>query len=100
MHGLTSRGAAGRWFFGVSALVAFSVAMAQPDMPQQLVDATVTSVSSGDTIMVSHGERRYKVWLDAVDAPEPGQVGFAEARTALSGLVLGRKVRVDACGPT
>lgn len=87
---------------GVAVVVwcATGWAWAQGDVPQRMDGATVASVRSGDTIVVAQGGRQYAIWLDATDAPEPGQDGFSEAKQALSDMVLGRQVRIEAIRPS
>jgi micrococcal nuclease len=59
---------------------------------------TVVSVTDGDTLVVApsrQGGAEERVRLLAIDTPERGQPGHAEAREALSDLVGGRAVRLD-----
>lgn len=59
-------------------------------------EATVVSISDGDTVTirsVSRGERRVR--LAAIDAPERDQAGGAVSHRSLSDLLLGKSVRVE-----
>lgn len=60
-------------------------------------EARVVRVFDGDTVWVQPdgGGRWRKLRLDGIDAPEICQAGGLEARDALAGRSLGRRVQVD-----
>ena len=53
----------------------------------------VTAVVDGDTFRT--GQSPDAVRLEGVDTPEPREPGYAEAKAALTRLILRREVRVD-----
>lgn len=80
-------------FLLLSALSASAALCAKAAAPNE---ATVVSISDGDTVMVrsvSRGERRVR--LAAIDAPERDQASGAVSRRSLSDLLLGKSVRVE-----
>ena len=57
----------------------------------------VVSVHDGDTVTVLHGKnKKTKVRLEGIDAPEIGQPFGESARKALDDMVYGRVVTVEA----
>lgn len=60
------------------------------------VAATVLFVIDGDTIEVSVGGGNERLRLLGIDAPEMGECGYDEARSALIELVDGMDVRLEA----
>ncbi len=60
------------------------------------VAATVVFVIDGDTIEVSLDGRNERLRLVGIDAPERGECGYEEARSALIDLVDGVAVRLEA----
>ena len=55
----------------------------------------VSSVTDGDTLTVSDGERSVVVRLAEIDAPEDGQAWGRQARRALGDLAMDQIVKVD-----
>ena len=55
----------------------------------------VVSVTDGDTIKVKHGDAVEVIRLDGIDAPEKKQEYGAEAKEALSGLILNKEVEIS-----
>ena len=59
-------------------------------------EMVVTRVIDGDTLVVESGER---VRLFSIDTPEKDEECFEEARQVLRGLVLNKKIRLEAGEP-
>jgi endonuclease YncB( thermonuclease family) len=55
----------------------------------------VVAVADGDTIVVLAGERRMRVRLAEIDAPERGQPWNRRARQALGSKIHGMRVRLE-----
>jgi endonuclease YncB( thermonuclease family) len=70
----------------------------QPSEPKTTIDlleGKVTSVESGDTIMVrANDQNLYWVRLYAIDAPDSGQAYFKDSKKTLSKLVFNKVVKV------
>lgn len=58
-------------------------------------EATVERVHDGDTLTLRCPERRFKLRLQGIDAPELGQPYGREAREALGRRLAGRSVAVE-----
>jgi micrococcal nuclease len=85
---------------GFAAAVAVVVACAVGSaaaMGQAVYPATVTGVSDGDTLSARMADgRELTVRLIGVDAPEPNECGGRDARRALTDLVDGQAVELEA----
>ncbi len=83
-----------RWMCGVLLMAMAGVVAAQSGL-----QGTVVVVTDGDTVTVDLGpsspDRRLKVRLYGVDAPESKQAGGAAARAALASRVLRRQVFIE-----
>lgn len=83
-----------RWMGGVLLMAMAGVVAAQSGL-----QGTVVAVTDGDTVTVDLGpsspDRRLKVRLYGVDAPESKQAGGAAARAALASRVLRRQVFIE-----
>ncbi len=66
-----------------------------PPQPQEQPSDVVTWVSDGDTIGVRIAGQEKTVRLIGINAPETGQPFAAEAKAALTSLVLGKTVRLE-----
>lgn len=60
--------------------------------------AIVISVPTGDTVVVSVDGQERRIVLAGIDAPEPGQPHFEEARKGLADKVEGKKVFLQVFG--
>lgn len=59
-----------------------------PEIPQDVAPAVITSITDGDTLRVDVGAHNQAVRLLAIDTPEvPGDCGAAEATEALEALL-------------
>ena len=63
--------------------------------PPARLEATVVSVSSGDTMLVAAAGHRYRVRLEAATAPEGADPATEQARRVLENKLLGHKVRIE-----
>jgi endonuclease YncB( thermonuclease family) len=73
---------------------AFSLSVAAQ---QRTITGKVVAIADGDTITVLDGNKQqHKIRLDGIDAPESSQPFGAQAKKALSDLVIGRQVNVAA----
>lgn len=57
--------------------------------------AKVIAVFDGDTVLVLRNNRQVKVRLAEIDAPEKAQVFGEASKRSLSGIVLGKQVKVS-----
>lgn len=60
----------------------------------QEFSAKVIAVLDGDTVLVLRGHHKIKVRLAEIDAPEKAQVFGEASKRSLSGIVLGKQVKV------
>lgn len=79
------------------ALVLFS-ASAQAGQP--VLVGTVTNIVDGDTIDVRLDSGDIRVRMHGIDTPERGQAFYAEAKAALTKVVLNKKVQLEPIGQT
>ncbi len=81
-------------------LIAFFVLLLvscwQPSQSGPVFEARTGIVYDGDSFLVKRGRNEINVRLYGVDAPEKGQPWSAEARKALSKLIEGKMLRIEA----
>lgn len=58
----------------------------------------VTTIFEGDTIEVLHNQRPERIRLHGIDCPEKGQAFGHKAKEAMSALVVGKTVAIQARG--
>jgi micrococcal nuclease len=68
-------------------------AVAKPDSVQKFT-ATVIAVLDGDTVLIRRKGKPVKIRLAEIDAPEKAQAFGEASKQSLSGMVLGKEVRV------
>ncbi len=57
--------------------------------------AKVIAVLDGDTVLIRRSNGLVKIRLSGIDAPEKAQIFGETSRRSLSGMVLGKQVKVD-----
>jgi len=58
-------------------------------------EAQVVGVKDGDTLVVYDGKEQTTIRLEGIDAPEHNQAFGEKAKQFTSGMVFGKKVRID-----
>ena len=84
------------FFVGVVVLGAVLVifpAMQKAGAGRKPFSGVVEYVKDGDSLVIKGVRRDVRLW--GIDAPEKGEAGADRARDAMSGLVRGKRVRVE-----
>lgn len=95
MTGVRRNHAVSRIFLGLLSLLAF-LCLAVPAQAE-ILRGRVVGVADGDSItLLDHRQRQHKIRLAGIDAPEKGQPYGQRSKQALSALVYGKTVAVEA----
>ena len=79
----------------VAVFVVFAAAVFAAPSQVFIIDGKVVSIDSGDSITVVNRRKiRHKVRLAGIAAPAPSQAFNKEATSYLSGMILGRTVKI------
>ena len=90
----------------VAAFLSLSIGFVQaaekphPIPKGQTVTGRCVGVHDGDSMtLLIDGNRRVKVRLDSIDAPELGQAFSRRSKEALAAMVMEKQCRVESLGP-
>lgn len=77
--------------------LSFVIVSARPNAGEEIAGKCI-SVTDGDTIKIYTGEAVYKVRLEGIDAPEPGQEFSSKAKQALEQKIKGKNITIEVTG--